>query len=86
MYKYAEELTRRERILIDMDAFIRDNIGDDDITEMWLMGGLPDGCNCNEIRGFARDNEDFTNMVKCFANCVAVATDTGSMTLLDDYT
>ena len=79
-----KELTRRVRLLEDMDAFIRDNIGDEEITTMWLIGGLPDGCDTTEVIEIAKDNDDFTYIVKCFARCVAVATDIGSMTLLDD--
>ena len=79
-----EELTRRVRILYDMDTFIRDDIGDDEVTEMWLMGGLPDGCSTAEEIEIAKNNDDFTDIVKCFARCVAVATDIGSMSLLED--
>lgn len=79
-----EELTRRVRILFDMDTFIRDNIGDDDITEMWLMGGLPDGSTDEDIIECAKDNDDFCNIIKCFARCVAVATDDGDLSLLED--
>lgn len=79
-----EELTRRARILFDMDAFIRDNIGDDNITEMWLMCGLPDGSSNEDVIECAKDNDSFCDIVKCFARCVAVATDDGSMSLLED--
>ena len=79
-----EELTRRVRLLEDMDAFIRNNIGDEEITEMWLMEGLPDGCDTADEIEIAKENVDFTEIVKCVARCVAVATDLGSMTIFDD--
>lgn len=79
-----EELTRRVRILYDMDTFIRDDIGDDEVTEMWLMGGLPDGCSTTEEIEIAKNNNDFTDIVKCFGRCVDFATSIGSMTFLSN--
>ena len=83
MYNYKEELTRRARLLEDMDVFIRDNIGDDDITEMWLMYGLPDDCSDECIIEIAKDSDCFTDIVKCFSRCVATANDLGNMTFFD---
>ena len=79
-----EELTRRARILFDMDAFIRDNICDDDITEMWLMCGLPDDSSDEDVIECAKDNDAFCGIVECFARCVTVAADGGDLSLLED--
>lgn len=51
------------------DHYIRNEIEDEDIIDMWLMGGLPDGADTAEIREIAEDEELWLDMVQCFSRC-----------------
>lgn len=51
------------------DYYIRDEIGDEFIIDLWLAEGLPDGADTAEIREIAEDEESWLDMVQCFARC-----------------
>ena len=55
------------------DHYIRNEIGDEDITEEWLIRGLPDGADTAEIREIAEDEDLWLDMVQCFAECCQCA-------------
>ena len=55
------------------DHYIRNEIGDETITEGWLMCGLPDGADTAEIREIAEDEELWFDIVQCFAACCRLA-------------
>lgn len=57
-----------------MDIVVRDIIGDEDITMMWLMGGVPDGdiridTTTEEIQQMY-DKDDLKQFTKCFNHCM----------------
>lgn len=59
----------RMGFIVQFDEYIRNEIGDENILNMWLMGGLPDGADENEIREIAQDDELWLDMVSCFSRC-----------------
>lgn len=59
----------RQIMLVNMDAIIRCDIDDENIIEGWLMGGLPDGYDQEDLDDIAADDEMWTDIVECFARC-----------------
>ena len=66
-----EELVAiRVDFLRQFDKYVRDNIGDDEITiDIWLALGVPDGATEIDLIGIAKDDEAWVDCVKCFAKC-----------------
>ena len=56
-----------------LDYYIRNIIGDEEITEKWLMMGLPDGYDETDLKDIALDDELWFDCVNCFANCCKAA-------------
>lgn len=63
----------RIEFLKQFDSYIRNIIGDDEITEHWLMYGLPDECDEADLKDHAVDEELWLGCVNCFAHCCRVA-------------
>lgn len=64
----------RIEFLKQFDYYVRNTIGDDDITvNIWLVGGVPDGYTDEDLREIAIDDELWLDCVDCFANCCRVA-------------
>lgn len=62
----------RMDFLNQFDHYIK-ALGDEDILEMWLMGGLPDGYDTADVREIAEDDELWLECVQCFARCCRCA-------------
>ena len=56
------------QFLKQFDYYIRNIIGDEELTEKWLMMGLPDGYDETDLKEIALDNELWLDCVNCFAN------------------
>lgn len=63
----------RMEFLKQFDYYIRNIIGDEEITEDWLMLGLPDGYDEEDLKEIALDDEEWLCMVQVFANCCKAA-------------
>ena len=59
----------RTIILSQMDAVVRCDIRDEDIIESWLMCGVPDGWDNDDLVEIAADDDMWTEVVECFARC-----------------
>ena len=59
----------RKKFLKDFDNYIRNIIGDENVLEQWLMGGLPDGWNEYDLQDIAEDEELWIDTVECFRRC-----------------
>ena len=59
----------RQIMLVQMDAIVRCDIDDKNIIESWLMGGLPDGWDEDDLIEIAADDESFMEIVECFERC-----------------
>ena len=56
--------------LKQFDYYVRNIIGDDDITvNIWLAGGVPDGYTDEDLKEIAIDDELWLDCVNCFAEC-----------------
>ena len=56
-------------LLKAMDNYVRNVIGDDDITDHWLMCGVPDGFNYDDLEEIAEDDNLMNDMIVCFNRC-----------------
>lgn len=59
----------RVELMKQMDTYIIDIIGDDEITEMWQVIGLPDGWDDDILMEIAIDDELWLDVVDAFAKC-----------------
>lgn len=63
----------RTEMLCGMNNYILNEIGDEEITEVWLMGGIPDGSTMDDILEIAEDDTTWIWCVECFAKCCRMA-------------
>ena len=63
----------RIEFLKQFDYYIRNISGDAEITEDWLMLGLPDGYDEEDLKEIALDDEMWLDCVKCFNKCCKAA-------------
>lgn len=67
-----ELVTIRTQLAKDMDKYIRTRVNDENVFELWLMCGVPDGADEQDFIDIAEDNELWLDTVKTFAKCVAL--------------
>lgn len=65
-----ELIKDRMKILKEMDAYIYD-IGDEHITNKWLMCGLPDGWDDEDLADIACDDWLWKEVCETFGRIVA---------------
>ena len=64
----------RIEFLKQFDYYVRNIIGDDDITENWLRWvGLPDDYDETDLKEIALDDELWIDCVNCFSCCCKAA-------------
>lgn len=63
-------VTLRANILSGMNEYILECIGDEDIHITWLVGGVPDGADEDEIMEIAEDKAEFERIAYLFGNLV----------------
>jgi len=62
----------RIKLLKAMDEFVRNEIGDEEITcDVWLACGVPDGAKEDDYDDIANDREMYHDVLECFAKCCA---------------
>lgn len=60
----------RVGFLMQFDKYVREIIGDDDITvNIWLAFGVPDESTEEDLFEIAGDDESWNDCVECFAQC-----------------
>ena len=69
MIKQTDITKCRVEFLKQFDYYIRNIIGDDDITEEWSMLGLPDIYDEAILNNIALDDELWIDCVNCFSSC-----------------
>lgn len=72
------DIRQRARLLRAMDDVAR-SINDEDIVEIWLMGGVPDGADDDELECIAEDDEGMRDVADCFMRVVSLAKDNGGL-------
>ena len=66
-------ITRRIEVLKQFDYYVRNIIGDDDITvNIWLAGGVPDGYTDEDLKEIAICDDLWRDCVDCFAECCRI--------------
>ena len=64
----------RIEFLKQFDYYVKNIIGDDDITENWLVWvGLPDDYDETDLKEIALNDELWLDCVKCFSCCCEAA-------------
>lgn len=53
-----------------MDAYVREVIGDDEITDYWNMFGVPDACDEEMLEEIIDCPTCFSNICQAFAECL----------------
>jgi len=66
-------ITLRNLILCEMNNYILNEIGDEEIFDIWLMCGVPDGATIDDILEIAKDDDLWLDCVECFAKCCKLA-------------
>lgn len=57
----------RARLLKDMDKAVRDTVQTEEVFDMWLMCGVPDGADDTDFKEIAEDDELWLECVNTFA-------------------
>ena len=64
----------RIEFLKQFDYYVKNIIGDDDITENWLIWvGLPDDYDETDLKEIALNDKLWLDCVKCFSCCCKAA-------------
>ena len=63
----------RVDFLKQFDKYVRDEIGDEDITDYWLQYGIPDGSDEDDLFEIAMNDEQWVDIVNAFRICCAAA-------------
>lgn len=53
----------KANILGGLDSYIRDNIEDEDLFDMWLTYGVPDECDEQLLMEIAEDEDEFRRII-----------------------
>lgn len=65
-----EIIKLRVKILKEMNEYIFNEIGDEDIIDYWLLYGMPDDSEDDDFLMVAEDEESWVNVVKTFEHCL----------------
>lgn len=60
----------RARKLQRMDKFLREFVQDEEIFEIWLESGLPDGSDLDDCMEYAYDDDCYYDLMSVFAQVV----------------
>ena len=60
-------------MLYAFDKYVKETIGDEIITDIWLTEGLPDEADTEELTEIAEDDFMWLEMVETFAECCRLA-------------
>ena len=63
----------RAKLMKEMDDYIYDAIGDEDIIDVWLMDGVPNGSTYADLLDLAQIECCWLTIVDCFATCLRMA-------------
>lgn len=72
----AELVETRKQLLKDMDAYVRNKIGDDFIyASIWTVTGVPDAPDEEDYDTIAENDDLWVLAVKTFAKCCSLGED-----------
>ena len=64
-----EMLILKQNILSGMDSYIRE-LGDEDIWEVWIANGVPDGATEDDLQFIAEDDELWRDTCNLFGRLI----------------
>ena len=65
-----DEIIRTRKILLkSMDEFVRENIDEDIVIDVWLTCGLEDGWDDDTLTEYASDDDSWNDCVNAFQKC-----------------
>ena len=67
-----EMIRVRKNLLKQMDTFIRENIDEDVVIDVWLACGLEDGWDDDILTKYANDDDSWNDCIKIFRKCCEV--------------
>jgi hypothetical protein len=70
-----EIIELRVKILKEMNEYVFNKIGDEDIIDYWLLYGMPDDSEADDFLMVAEDEENWVHVVKVFARCLEMNND-----------
>lgn len=74
MTRQTDIIKCRIEFLKQFDYYVRNTIGNDEITVyIWLAGGVPDGYTDEDLKEIATNDELWLECVECFAECCRIA-------------
>jgi hypothetical protein len=73
MVKQIDMIKCKVEFLKQFDYYVKNIIGDEEITEFWLRFGLPDDFDESDLHEIAVDNELWTDTVDTFSKCCNMA-------------
>ena len=62
-----ETIELRKDFLKQFDNYIINEIGDEELIDQWLMGGLPDGYTDEDLDFIANDDDEWNDVVDLFS-------------------
>ena len=65
-----EIIELRVKILKEMNEYVFNEIGDENIIDYWLLYGMPDDSEDDDFLMVAEDEESWVNVVKTFDKCL----------------
>ena len=69
----TELIKTRAKILKEMNEYVYNKIGDEDIIDYWLMYGMPDDSDDDDFLYCAGDDEIWLSLVDAFGKCLKMA-------------
>ena len=69
MNKQTNITEYRIDFLKQFDYYVRNTIGDEDITDSWLALGVPDEYTDEDLEEITTNDELWIGCVNCFADC-----------------
>ena len=70
-----EMITLKAELLGGMDIYVRETIGDEDLTDGWNMYGVPDGADESDILEIASDDSEFRRICEYFGEIIKACSD-----------
>lgn len=67
-----EMIETRKNLLKKMDTFLKENIREDVVIDLWLAYGLEDGWDDDILAQYANDDESWNDCVKIFRKCCEI--------------
>lgn len=67
-----EMIETRKNLLKKMDTFLKENIREDVVMDLWFAYGLEDGWDDDILAEYANDDESWNDCVKIFRKCCKI--------------